>query len=35
MSQEDNTADLTKFERDFGWRPQPFEESLRSYAAKL
>jgi NADH dehydrogenase len=35
MSQEDNTADLTKFERDFGWKPQPFEETLRAYASQL
>jgi NADH dehydrogenase len=35
MSQEDNTCDITKFVDDFGWQPQPFEESLRAYAGKL
>ena len=35
MSQEDNTCDLTKFRHDFGWEPQPFEPTLRSYAARL
>jgi NADH dehydrogenase len=35
MSQEDNTADITKFVADFGWKPQPFEESLKGYAAQL
>ena len=35
MSQEDNTADLTKFEQDFGWTPRPFESSLREYAKQL
>jgi NADH dehydrogenase len=35
MSQEDNTADIADFERDFGWKPARFEESLRRYAAEL
>jgi len=35
MSQEDNTADLTKFKTDFGWEPRGFEETLASYAAQL
>lgn len=35
MSQEDNTADLTKFHDAFGWQPQPFEASLNSYAKQL
>jgi NADH dehydrogenase len=35
MSQEDNTCDLTKFTDAFGWEPQPFEQSLRSYASRL
>jgi hypothetical protein len=35
MSQEDNTCDVTKFVTDFGWQPQAFEASLRSYAQQL
>jgi len=35
MSQEDNTADVTKFREDFGWDPQPFEATLESYAGRL
>jgi nucleoside-diphosphate-sugar epimerase len=35
MSHEDNTCDLTKFRRDFGWDPRPFEPTLSEYAAKL
>ncbi len=35
MSQEDNTADLTKFNGDFGWEPRGFEETLSSYSAQL
>jgi NADH dehydrogenase len=35
MSQEDNTCDLTKFKDEFGWEPQPFESTLRGYAAQL
>ena len=35
MSQEDNTADLSKFKGDFGWEPRAFEETLQSYAKEL
>src|SRR3954453_20561460 len=35
MSQEDNTCDITKFIADFGWEPQPFQPTLKSYAAQL
>jgi nucleoside-diphosphate-sugar epimerase len=35
MSQEDNTADITKLVDAFGWTPQKFEESLSSYAKRL
>ena len=35
MSQEDNTADLTKFTRDFGWEPAGFESALQTYARQL
>ena len=35
MSQEDNTADLTKFQDHFGWDPQPFEPTLATYAKQL
>jgi NADH dehydrogenase len=35
MSQEDNTGDIGEFERDFGWNPAGFEETLRGYAAQL
>jgi NADH dehydrogenase len=35
MSQEDNTADLSKFRHDFGWDPRPFEPTLREYARLL
>ena len=35
MSQEDNTADTTKFQHDFGWAPRAFEASLREYAKGL
>ena len=35
MSQEDNTCDLTPFERDFGWRPRGFNETLPLYAATM
>jgi nucleoside-diphosphate-sugar epimerase len=35
MSQEDNTTDLTKFTDAFGWTPQPFEQTLQSYARQL
>jgi NADH dehydrogenase len=35
MSQENNCCDLIKFQEDFGWRPQGFETTLRSYASQL
>lgn len=35
MSQEDNTADLTKFVDDFGWTPGAFEEQVKGYAGKM
>lgn len=35
MSQEDNTCDLSKFVDDFGWTPQGFEGSLKTYAGQL
>ena len=35
MSQEENTCDIAKFVGDFGWTPQPFEESVRAYAKEL
>jgi nucleoside-diphosphate-sugar epimerase len=35
MSQEDNTADLSKFTADFGWTPREFEPTLKEYAGKL
>jgi NADH dehydrogenase len=35
MSQEDNTADVTKFTTDFGWMPGGFEEQLKEYAGRL
>lgn len=35
MSQEDNVADTTVFERDFGWKPRPMREALREYAGNL
>ncbi len=35
MSQEDNTADLTKFTGDFGWEPKPFRATLKTYAHEL
>jgi uncharacterized protein YbjT (DUF2867 family) len=35
MSQEDNTCDLTKFKSDFGWEPQAFETTLKTYARQL
>ena len=34
MSQEDNTCDLAKFERDFGWKPAPFRAELLKYAGE-
>ena len=35
MSQEDNTADITKFVDHFGWTPMGFEPALRTYARNL
>ena len=35
MSQENNTSDIRKFVEAFGWDPQPFEPTLRSYAGQL
>jgi NADH dehydrogenase len=35
MSQEDSTADMTKFKGDFGWEPRGVEETLPTYSAKL
>jgi NADH dehydrogenase len=35
MSQEDNTADMTPFEKDFGWKTLGFKECLRKYAGQL
>ena len=35
MSQEDNTCDMRKFQDDFGWETQPFEEMVKGYAAQL
>jgi hypothetical protein len=35
MSQEDNTADLTKFVQDFGWEPRPFRAALAEYAKQM
>jgi NADH dehydrogenase len=35
MSQEDNTADLADFIRDFGWTPRGFEQTLAEYSSSL
>ncbi|HLL88734.1 MAG TPA: NAD(P)H-binding protein [Tepidisphaeraceae bacterium] len=35
MSQENNTADVAPFVRDFGWAPRPFRDSLHDYATTL
>jgi uncharacterized protein YbjT (DUF2867 family) len=35
MSQENNTSEMRKFIDDFGWEPQAFEPSLKSYAGQL
>jgi len=35
MSQEDNTADLADFIRDFGWTPRGFEQTLAEYGSRL
>jgi NADH dehydrogenase len=35
MSQENNTCDISKFKDDFGWEPQAFEATVKSYAGLL
>lgn len=35
MSQEDNTADMTKFVDAFGWTPGAFENDVKGYAGEL
>jgi nucleoside-diphosphate-sugar epimerase len=35
MSQEENTCDLSPFERDFGWKPAGFAAALNEYAGEL
>jgi NADH dehydrogenase len=35
MSQQDNIADLSSFERDFGWTPRDFDTALRHYSSRL
>jgi NADH dehydrogenase len=35
MSQEDNTADTSKFTADFGWEPRPFAATVGEYAREL
>jgi uncharacterized protein YbjT (DUF2867 family) len=35
MSQEDNICDLTEFETDFGWVPQPFAPLVMAYGKSL
>jgi NADH dehydrogenase len=35
MSQEDNTADMTKFKHDYGWEPQGIRDTLKAYAGQL
>jgi NADH dehydrogenase len=35
MSQEDNTADITKFKQDFGWEPQGIGQIIKTYAGQL
>jgi NADH dehydrogenase len=35
MSQEDNTADMSKFREDFGWAPAGFGERFTAYADQL
>lgn len=35
MSQEDNTCEVSRFTRDFGWTPRGFTETLQTYASKL
>ena len=33
MSREDNTTEMSGFERDFGWVPRGFSETLREYSS--
>lgn len=35
MSQEDNTAETTPFEADFGWKPRTLADTVPQYAARL
>jgi uncharacterized protein YbjT (DUF2867 family) len=35
MSQEDNTCDLSEFQKDFGWEPAGFSRALDEYARNL
>ena len=35
MSQEDSTADMRKFERELGWQPRGFQETIGEYADAL
>lgn len=35
MSQEDNTADMTKFADHIGWTPGRFEDQIRQYANEI
>ena len=35
MSQEDNTCDMSEFEKDFGWKPRAFGPLVREYAPQL
>lgn len=35
MSQEDNVADLSHFQSDFGWTPRPMPQALAEYAKLL
>lgn len=35
MSQEDNTSDLSEFQKDFGWEPVGFRRALGEYAQTM
>jgi NADH dehydrogenase len=35
MSQEDGTAEMRQFERDFAWKPRGFQQTLAEYANGL
>lgn len=35
MSQEDNTCDLSEFQKDFGWKPAGFRQALGEYAGAM